>query len=57
MNKNYESPKAEIRNFISEDVVTTSGTGGTGSLTVITATKTFANRDANVKWAITHESN
>ena len=56
MNKNYESPKAEIRKFISEDVVTTSGAGGTGSL-IVTRTKTFANRDANVKWAITHESN
>ncbi len=56
MNKNYESPKAEIRNFISEDVVTTSGTGGTGSL-IVTATKTFANRDSNVKWVISQGSN
>ena len=48
MNKNYVSPKAEIKKFISEDVITTSGTG-TNKLTAL-ATKTFNVADSDAKW-------
>lgn len=45
----YESPKAEITNFMSEDVVTTSGTTANNPLTAV-ATKAFNVSDANVSW-------
>ena len=47
MNKIYEAPKAEINNFITEDVITTSGTN---SLTAAGA-KTFSASDANTTWS------
>ena len=47
--KNYTCPKAEIKKFVCEDVITTSGTT-TNPLTAL-ATKTFSNADANAKWS------
>ena len=46
--KTYISPKAEVKNFVSEDVITTSGTT-VNPLTAL-ATKTFSNSQANVSW-------
>ena len=47
--KTYIKPNAQIKNFISEDVITTSGVNNTNPLTAI-ATKTFSNSHANVSW-------
>ena len=52
MNKNYISPKAEIKSFACEDVITASGVNVTPNpnpLAVLQA-KNFANSDANVSW-------
>ena len=46
--KKYENPNAEIKNFVSEDVIATSGTT-VNPLTAL-ATKTFSNSQANVSW-------
>ena len=46
--KNYTCPKAEIKKFVCEDVITTSGTT-TNPLAAL-ASKSFANSDANVSW-------
>ena len=45
----YTCPKAEIKKFISEDVITTSGTTVNNPLTKV-ASKTFNVADANVSW-------
>ena len=49
MNKNYICPKAEVKNFASEDVIATSGTTANNPLTAV-ATKAFNVSDANVSW-------
>lgn len=49
MNKNYICPKAEVKSFASEDVITTSGTVSNNPLTAV-ATKTFNVSEANVSW-------
>lgn len=48
MNKNYVSPKAEVNKFVSEDVITTSGT--TNNPLTAVASKTFTVSEANVSW-------
>lgn len=48
MNKNYKSPKATINKFVSDDIITTSGTTN-NPLMAVTA-KSFSNSDANVSW-------
>ena len=45
----YESPKAEIKRFISCDVITTSGTVSNNPLTAL-ASKTFTVSESNVSW-------
>ena len=45
----YTCPKAEIKKFISEDVITTSGTTVNNPLK-LASTKSFLNSDANVSW-------
>lgn len=46
--KNYVKPKAQIKNFVSENVIAASGVGA-NPLTAI-ASKTFSVSDANVSW-------
>lgn len=46
---NYVSPRAEVKKFIAEDVITSSGVNDKKSLTAI-AMKTYSNSDANVSW-------
>ena len=50
--KNYTKPNAEIKNFISEDIVTTSGTtvNPTPNPLTVLASKGFSNSEANVSW-------
>jgi len=45
----YIKPNAEIKKFISEDIITTSGTTVNNPLTAL-ATKTFSVSDANASW-------
>lgn len=47
--KTYKSPKAEIKSFISEDVITTSSAQVNNPLKTASA-KAFLNSDANVSW-------
>ena len=47
--RNYIKPNAEIKKFISEDVITTSGTQVNNPLK-LASTKSFLNSDANVSW-------
>lgn len=47
MNKKYVSPKAEIKKFMAEDVITASGTNT--KLTAF-ASKTFSTSEANTSW-------
>ena len=49
MNKKYVSPRAEVKNFASEDVILTSGVNNNDKLTAM-ALKSFSNADANVSW-------
>ena len=49
MNKKYVSPYAEVKNFVTEDVILTSGTGTNTRLTAINS-KTFSVGDSNVSW-------
>ena len=49
MNKIYTSPYAEIKSFITEDVIASSGVNNKESLVAI-AMKTYSNSDANVSW-------
>ena len=44
----YIKPNAEIKKFISEDIITTSGT--TNNPLTALATKTFSVSDANASW-------
>ena len=46
---NYIKPNAEIKKFISCDVITTSGTQVNNPLK-LAPTKSFLNSDANVSW-------
>ena len=46
--KTYTCPKAEIKNFVSENVIAASGVAQ-NPLTAL-ATKTFSVSDANVSW-------
>ena len=46
MKKHYISPKAEIKTFESEDIITTSGVNTITSL----QTKAFSVSDANTTW-------
>ena len=45
---NYIKPNAQIKKFVSEDVITTSGTS-VNPLTAL-ASKTYSNADANKSW-------
>ena len=47
--KRYENPNAQIKNFASEDVITTSGTTVNNPLNKV-ASKTFNVADANASW-------
>ena len=47
--KRYENPNAQIKNFVSEDVITTSGTIVNNPLNKV-ASKTFNVADANASW-------
>ena len=49
MNKNYVSPKAEVKCFVTENVIAASGTGTNTRLTAINS-KTFSVGDSNVSW-------
>ena len=46
--RKYENPKAEIKNFVSENIITASGVSN--SPLVAEKSKVFAVSEANVSW-------
>jgi len=49
MNKKYVSPYAEVKNFITEDVIASSGVNNKDKLTAM-ALKSFNVADSDAKW-------
>jgi len=47
--KNYKKPNVQIKKFISEDVITTSGVASNNPLTALTS-KAFSVSESNVSW-------